>query len=182
MKDKVWVTYKARMNAEKRYQRLAWATHVWISAFAVVLIVISLFQTELSNSVPYLTKWTIAASVILIVVSQMAHSFDFSMSAVQHRLAYLDLQQIHDTWDKRDNPVQDYHEALTKYPNHGTIDFESFLFEYSFLQRRKIYDGEKELKPSLFVISKCASIRLLALIVTYAVPSVPFIYLFFQIP
>lgn len=171
VKDNVWLTFKIRVYAQKRYNNLSNATYSWLTATSVALILISLFADELSGVVPFFDKLTIAFSVILLAMSQITHSFDFANVATKHRLSYLDLQHLHDTWDERDNPVEDYHAILKKYPNHGDVDFENFLFDRKIIQGRSVKINGTEMTLGYLSFIRCVFIKLVMLSLTYLVPA-----------
>ena len=159
------------MYAQKRYNNLSNATYAWLTATSVSLILISVFADELSDVVPFFDKLTISFSVILLAMSQITYSFDFSNLSTQHRLSYLDLQHLHDTWDERDNPIDDYHAILKKYPNHGDVDFENFLFDRTIIQSRSVMVNGSEMTLGWLSGIRCALKKLVMISLTYLAPT-----------
>jgi len=123
LNNNIWLTYKARIYAEKRYKSYNNSAHLYTALISFSLIAASLlFGQTTSNTL--VNSILVSGSVLILAISLITFGFHFGETAVMHRECYLSLQEIYndenmELSDKKDR----YISILKSYPNHSDIDF-----------------------------------------------------------
>nr|WP_256092672.1 SLATT domain-containing protein [Staphylococcus equorum] len=135
--DKVWITKKARMNAEARYLKYNNRAVIFLNIYSAELIIISIlsliFNSELNSLI------SIFLSIAIMAVSVILASMDFKEQANHHKKSYLELMKIEEelanleldcSKKNHDEIVNKYIEIKKNYikilestPNHKDIDY-----------------------------------------------------------
>ncbi|SMS08825.1 hypothetical protein CFBP1590__1239 [Pseudomonas viridiflava] len=127
MKDNVWFTYKARIQAHKRLEWLDIHSQfllVWYAMLSTVLAVVSIRNPKaLSDDTDVMAA---ILSVALLGVSLSVSNRDFRGRAIQMRRNYLGLHQLYRSIPKDTLLTQEqsarYDELLDEAENHREID------------------------------------------------------------
>lgn len=160
---RIWLTYKTRMHAERRYQRYALFSHLSLSWYAFLGIVFSIYQTNFSQ---YLgdngaSQAYLVISVLTFGLSLIIYGFKFDEAARVHRDCYLRMQAIWQSSDSEPEKLQKYSLILDQYPNHAPRDWKDLLFE-SWLSNRALRDTQgNEIYFSQVQIGVCIARRIL---------------------
>lgn len=144
--DKVWFTYKARIQA---HERLSWLdSHsqmllVWYAIISAILSVATIRYPELiGNNTDIFSS---IMSILLLGVSLTVTNLDFRGRSISMRENYLALQYLYDSRNHVNTPDQSdidkYHELLRKVENHKEIDDKAF--------RASSHISLKSRKPSI---------------------------------
>ena len=131
IRDRIWLTTKSRIYAERRYRRYDIVSHIVLALLSVIVIAITLLRDELPQAAP-LDAYTVVYSVFILAASIVVFGFKFGEIATLHRECYLRLQQLHDSTDEDDALVGSYHDILSSYPNHSDCDYESLVISRTF--------------------------------------------------
>lgn len=171
MKDSVWFTYKARIQAHHRLDWLDFHSQmllVWYAILSATLGVLVIRYDHLLGS----NTDIIAAvlSIVLLCVSLIVTNRDFRVRAMRMQINYLQLQALYReiSSDVGPTPAQaiQYGELLAECENHGEIDDRI---------ARVFTSGLTSRHPTAF--EKCRAIfwlgaRLIITIALYALPLV----------
>jgi len=150
MRDNIWFTYKARINAHLRLEWLEKHSQfilVWYAIFSAVLSVISIrFPKVLGDNTDIIAS---ILSVALLGISLVVSNLDFRGRAIAMRQNYLSLQRLYYnttdgiplTPEQRDK----YYELLDEVENHLDIDDKAARVSQIGLSSRIPTDNEKKL-------------------------------------
>ncbi|MDE9544242.1 SLATT domain-containing protein [Xenorhabdus bovienii] len=127
MRDNIWFTYKARINAHHRLEWLEKHSQfilVWYAILSAVLSIVTLrFPKVLGNNTDILAT---ILSVALLGISLVVSNLDFRGRAISMRRNYLVLQRLYsDTTIGQPLTLEQrkkYHELLDEVENHLDID------------------------------------------------------------
>lgn len=143
MKDNVWFTYKARIQAHKRLEWLDIHSQfllVWYAILSAVLAIVAIrYPQALGANTDILAA---VLSVALLGVSLAVANRDFRGRALTMMKNYKDLQKLYNLLSSAssvtDAHSNTYHELLSKSENHKEIDDKRFRTSaVSTLQTRK---------------------------------------------
>lgn len=137
MKDSVWFTYKARIQAANRLTRRDFHSQtllVWYALASAALAIITLRYPHLLGSDTDLVSAVVG--VALLVVSTFVTSQDFRGRAIAMRSNYIALQALHDTLEHAVTPptaieIAKYGELLASVENHIEMDDKRFRVFYT---------------------------------------------------
>lgn len=144
LKTNIWITFKSRIWAEKRYRNYESMGFFIIQSFCMLLIFTSIFSDKIKVSYPYLDSVNIYLSIVVFSSSLVLWGAKFSETASKHRDCYLDLQNLNNTIGKSSNILSasyNYDQILRKYPNHKDIDYQNFLVESIIFSRQRVTSG-----------------------------------------
>ncbi|WP_374496418.1 SLATT domain-containing protein [Vogesella indigofera] len=128
MKDKVWFTYKARIQAHKRLEWLDFHSQmllVWYAILSTILGVLSVRYKDVLGSDTDVMATVL--SVALLGVSLAVTNRDFRGRAMGMRSNYLQLQKLYNELSSasaQPTPVQVelYNDLLAESENHNEVD------------------------------------------------------------
>lgn len=141
LKDKIWITAKSRMLAERRYKTYEISSHLFLSYMSLLLIISTIFSTDLKGAVYHFDQITICISLAIFAASLISYGFRFGETAAQFRECYLRLQQLeHQALDDAEI-AERYFEILGSCPNHSTADYGRFVVEMTFYKKKPIQSG-----------------------------------------
>lgn len=126
MKDKVWFTYKARIQAHKRLEWLDFHSQmllVWYAILSTILAVLAVRYEHVLG--PDTDVMATVLSVALLGVSLAVTNRDFSGRAMAMRGNYLQLQKLYNELSvSPPTPVQTsrYDDLLAESENHNEVD------------------------------------------------------------
>nr|WP_279079822.1 SLATT domain-containing protein [Hafnia alvei] len=147
MRDNIWFTYKARINAHHRLEWLEKHSQfilVWYAMLSAVLSIITLrFPKILGDNTDIIAA---ILSVALLGISLVVSNLDFRGRAISMRRNYLALQRLYsDTTKEQPLTLEQrkiYHELLDEIENHLDIDDKSARVAQAGLTTRKPTDKE----------------------------------------
>lgn len=149
MRDNIWFTYKARINAHHRLEWLEKHSQfilIWYAIFSAVLSIITLRHPKiLGNNTDLIGA---ILSVALLGISLVVSNLDFRGRAISMRRNYLALQRLYFdtaagqqlTAEQRKN----YHELLDEVENHLDIDDKAARVDQAGLTTRIPSNKEKQ--------------------------------------
>ena len=131
MRDKVWFTYKARIQAHIRLSWLEFHSQlllVWYAILSAGLAVVTVrYPQALGNDTDVLAA---VLSIGLLGISLAVANRDFRGRSIAMRQNYLDLQRLYDrtapTAAFDNEALQHYHNLLSAVENHSEIDDKLF--------------------------------------------------------
>lgn len=89
---KVWVTKKARMNAESRCLVNNNKAIIFLNAYSAALIIISILSIFFYNEIDSLIS--IILSIFIMAISIILAFMDFKEQANQYKISYLELMKL----------------------------------------------------------------------------------------
>jgi len=127
MRDNIWFTYKARINAHHRLEWLEKHSQfilVWYAILSAVLSIVTIrFPKILGDNTDIIAT---ILSVALLGISLVVSNLDFRGRAISMRRNYLALQRLYaDTSTGQSltlDQIEKYHELLEDVENHLNID------------------------------------------------------------
>lgn len=153
LQDKIWITSRVRMMAEKRllkYNNWSLFLLAYYSAFTVIISVFSeYFETFYSQ----FDGATIAASVAVLVASLVVSGFRFERTASLYRDCYLSLQRLYEADDDADSKDKKYADILAVCPNHSSSDNYDFLVSHILLEGKNVWSAGREKKLTKYMIT-----------------------------
>lgn len=137
--DRIWITERCHMKAEKRKRFLEYYFHVTLALYSLATIAISLFQVGPEGE--SIEKALIFTSVCTLSISLLIFGFKFGESAAQHRSCYLDLQRLRLKRFKDETDLNEsYITTLSYYPNHSATDYMSVIVSNLLRSKQRLSD------------------------------------------
>jgi hypothetical protein len=150
----IWLTYKARMNSERRLQGQGLIAHLAISWYSFLLIVFGVFQPALDQTAgPTVGPLAIVLSVLVFGLSLIFYGFRFEQRAAQFRECYLALQRLYRSDATPSQKMEKYAAILDQYPNHEEMDYEKVVFE-SWRRGSEIYNTKGAITANRGLIAR----------------------------
>lgn len=140
IKNRIWITSKSRITAEKRLKHYDVVAHVSLSLLSTIIVGISVFADNFPTSAP-IAKYTIVLSILVLVFSVIVFGFRFGQSATLHRECYLRLDKLRDKNLSAEELQQEYHEILSAYPNHSSLDYEKLILDRTLFSKAGMTDS-----------------------------------------
>ncbi|MHA3980563.1 SLATT domain-containing protein [Halovulum sp. GXIMD14794] len=138
LSDRIWITERCHMNAEKRSRFLELYFHIVLALFALSSICISVVGG--ADNVRLNDSFLSFASITTLCLSLLIFGFKFGETAANHRSCYLALQKLRASDEQASEKQEEvYIEVLGHYPNHTTGD-------YMRLAVNDIFNAEQSLK------------------------------------
>ncbi|MES2337107.1 MAG: SLATT domain-containing protein [Pseudomonadota bacterium] len=128
---RIWLTYKTRIISERRLKAYALVSHLALSWYAFLSIVLTIYQNNLAAQLgaTAATQASLVISVLTFGLSLIIYGFKFEESARTFRECYLRMQSIYQSAEPDSVKLSEYSRALDHYPNHASRDYEAMLFE-----------------------------------------------------
>ena len=128
--SRIWLTYKARINAERRLKGYGILAHLAITWYSFLLIVLGILQSRIdAASGADAGPLAIILSVLVFGLSLLFYGFRFEERAGQFRECYLKLQRLWQDEGAALEKLEAYSGILDHYPNHEQRDFDKVIFE-----------------------------------------------------
>lgn len=126
----IWLTSKARMEAEKRLKLYDLTSHLVLIWYSLWLLCLSVFAKTFE---PYvgdvgISELSIFLSACVLVFSMTTWGFKFGSESSLHRDCYLELDELLSNDIEAEEKQKKYAAILKKYPNHNTYDMDSVLY------------------------------------------------------
>lgn len=125
MKDNIWFTYKARIQAHKRLKWLDFNSQLLLVWYAIISSILGILVIKHTDILGHDTDILSAVlSVILLGVSLTVTNLNFGIRANRLRDNYLKLQRLYQNIDKEPTTEQlnKYHDILEESENHNEMD------------------------------------------------------------
>ena len=144
--ENIWLTAKARMEAEKRFRIYDVVSHLVLIWYSLWLLCLTVFSKSFEPYVGNIGSDELAAflSASVLVLSVATWGFKFGTKAALHRDCYLELEHL---LTKSENVGAQYAEIKKRYPNHSTFDVDTVLFRRIVIRREML---ESEVGPITF--------------------------------
>lgn len=131
LSDKIWFTYKARIQAQVRLERMDFHSQALLVWYALLAAIISVVSTRFPTALGHNTDiYASVLAIALLVVSLAVTGRDFRGRSIEMRRNYLALQHLYDGIIQKGtvspDDVNRYHELLTSVENHKTKDDRAF--------------------------------------------------------
>lgn len=139
IKNRIWLTSKTRMEAEKRYAMYDNVAHIILCVFSVSLIGLTVFSSRISENVP-LDAYAIWFSVWVITFSVVVFGFAFGKTSILHRECYIRLQKLYDSRADAKEIEHAYHDIISSYPNHSDTDFDRLILNRTLFHSAELTD------------------------------------------
>ena len=126
----IWLTSKARMEAEKRLKQYDVTSHlvlIWYSLWLLFLSIFSELFEQYVGAVGIDNLLTFFSASVL-VLSVTTWGFKFGSEAALHRDCYLELDVLLAAKSTDEEKQKCYSDILKKYPNHSTFDRDRVLY------------------------------------------------------
>jgi len=137
IKDRIWITSKSRIYAERRFRRYDVVSHIVLALLSGIVIAITLLRDVLPPAAP-LDAYTVVYSVFILAASIVVFGFKFGETATLPRECYLRLQKLHDSSLPEVELTARYHDILS-YPNHSDCDYENLVIVRTFPKSENMY-------------------------------------------
>lgn len=140
LKDRIWITERCHMKAEKRKRFFENYFHITLALYAIASIAMSLFDKDevyaLGDGVITFT------SVCTLSLSLLVFGFKFGETAAQHRDCYLGLQRLRLHPAQSENELNEkYIDTLSYYPNHSTNDYLAVVITNILFEKQSLNDS-----------------------------------------
>ena len=122
IQNRIWITERCHMKAEKRSRFLELYFHIVLASFALASIGVSVLNHDNINTL----KESILSftSIITLCLSLLIFGFKFGEAAANHRTCYLALQNLRATkHEDHLSKEKAFIEILGHYPNHTYGDY-----------------------------------------------------------
>ncbi|KFB09471.1 SLATT domain-containing protein [Nitratireductor basaltis] len=145
VQDKIWITSRVRMTAERRLlQYNNWSLFL-LAYYSLFTVVLSVFSEYFKSFYPYFDGITIVATVAVLVASLVVGGFRFERTASLYRDCYLSLQRLYEDEGDGRAKQKDYADILVVCPNHSNGDYHDFLFNHIVLEGKEVTSNGKQL-------------------------------------
>ncbi|NYT64740.1 SLATT domain-containing protein [Alcaligenaceae bacterium] len=167
MKNNVWLTYKARIQAAQRLSSNDFHSQVllvWYAFLSATLAIVTLRYDTLEFDIPLIAA---VFSVGLLVLSMFVTSQDFRGRSISMRSNYIALQALHRDMSQDDPTTLEkakYNELLAAVENHTSLDYRRF---------RVTYQGDLTRPPTryeVFTVFMNRAFRGVMLVLLYTAP------------
>ncbi len=132
LSDKIWITERSRIRAESRSKLNDLVAHLVTIWYSFWLIVWSLFQEPIKNSVKYYDQINTTFSVALLAMTLTLYGFKFGQRAEAYKKCYHQLQRLRgmlNSLNDVEKIYKEYIDTLEASPNHTNFDYQRLLFE-----------------------------------------------------
>lgn len=175
MKDKVWFTYKARIQAHLRLEWLDFHSQLLLVWYAVVSVAIAIIEIKYEKFLGKDTSIeTSILSVFLLGISLAITNLDFRGRSIAMRNNYLALQKLYDRTNlsKQFTPseLDEYHRLLSEVENHKEIDDKIFR-----VTQRTLLNTRKPSHMEILEVYTSKAFRYLIIIFFYLAPIIYFL-------
>lgn len=127
---RIWLTYKARIISEKRFNRYAVISHLALTWYAFLSIVFSIYQTDIAKTLGVVgaNQASLVMAVLTFGLSLVIYGFKFEDAARVHRECYLRMQSLYQSSKSDEIKLEEYRKLLDHFPNHSSGDYQELLF------------------------------------------------------
>lgn len=136
VKDKVWFTYKARIQAQLRLSWLDFHSQLLLVWYAILGASLAIVTIRYPHSLgPNTDIQSAILSIALLGISMAVANRDFRGRSIAMRQNYLDLQRLYDhlnlSGDSSQADLDRYHDLLSSVENHKEIDDKLFRVRHA---------------------------------------------------
>jgi len=137
----IWLTAKARMEAEKRLKLYDVVSHLVVIWYSLWLLCLTVFSESFQPYVGTIgigeLSTFLSASVLVLSVTNWG--FKFGAKASLHRDCYLELEKLLSSAAEDKQSL--YSDIKKRFPNHATFDLDTVLFRRIRIRGEKIEDN-----------------------------------------
>lgn len=171
--DKVWFTYKARVQAHIRLDWFDFHSQLLLIWYAIVSVAIAIISIKYEHALGKDTSIiSSVVSVILLGITLAVTNMDFRGRSIEMRKNYLALQHLYDRTNLlnqfNNTDLDEYHKLLSEVENHKEIDDKIF--------RVNQYNSLKTRKPTCFDFLQVYLYLTIRLIIVSSMYLAPIIY------
>ncbi|CAH1211621.1 hypothetical protein PAECIP111892_03609 [Paenibacillus auburnensis] len=178
LSNKIWITRKARINAEERLEKFDFLTQMLINYYTLVIVGLSIWTLYDESNAKLISVITIIASVLLFGLSIFVNARNFKIRAITFKSCYIKLDEIYNECELlKDSPdnlraeditkIQNkYNKVMNSIENHTPMDYLRVLNNTSDISKSQLWYFN--FKRVLFIIS-IFIIILFPLILSYLV-------------
>lgn len=172
LNDKIWFTYKARVQAHIRLERMNSNSQlllVWYALLTAILAIASIRYPKILGGNTDI--YAAILSIALLVVSLAVTSRDFRGRSIAMRENYLSLQHLHDSILQKANSspadLDSYHGLLRSVENHTAMDDKIFR-----VKNRASLSSRKPAKDEIIAAYSYRTLKAIVVIALYIAPTV----------
>lgn len=151
VQDKIWITSRIRMMAERRLLRYNNWSLFLLAYYSVFTVILSVFPEYFKNYYKYFDGITVTASVAVLVASLVVSGFRFERTASLYRDCYLSLQRLYEDDGDARSKQKPYADILVVCPNHSNGDYYDFLFTRIILEGKEVTSNGERLECTPYV-------------------------------
>jgi len=152
VQDKIWITSRVRMMAEKRLLVYnSWSLFL-LAYYSVFTVILSVFPEYFKSFYAYFDGITVAATVAVLVASLVVGGFRFERTASLYRDCYLSLQRLYEDEGDGRSKQKAYADILVVCPNHSNGDYHDFLFTHILIERKEVTSNGKQLNCTWYMM------------------------------
>ncbi|WP_342421167.1 SLATT domain-containing protein [Paenibacillus sp. FSL E2-0178] len=178
LSNKIWITRKARINAEERLEKFDFLTQMLINYYTLVIVGLSIWTLYDESNAKLISVITIIASVLLFGLSIFVNARNFKIRSLTFKSCYIKLDEIYNECELlKDSPdklsLEDiskiqkkYNKVMNSIENHTPMDYLKVLNNTSEISKSQWWYFN--FKRALFIIS-ISIIILLPLMLSYLV-------------
>lgn len=162
LSNKIWITRKARINAEERLEKFDFLTQMLINYYTLVIVGLSIWTLYDESNAKLISVITIIASVLLFGLSIFVNARNFKIRAITFKSCYIKLDEIYNECELlKDSPdnlsaeeitrIQNkYNKVMNSIENHTPMDYLRVLNNTSNISKSQRWYFN--FKRSLFII------------------------------
>lgn len=95
LSNKIWITRKARINAEERLEKFDFLTQMLINYYTLVIVGLSIWTLYDESNAKLISVITIIASVLLFGLSIFVNARNFKIRSLTFKSCYIKLDEIY---------------------------------------------------------------------------------------
>ena len=151
VQDKIWITSRVRMMAERRLLRYNNWSLFLLAYYSMFTVILSVFPEYFKSFYTFFDGITVAATVAVLVASLVVGGFRFEKTASLYRDCYLSLQRLYDDEGDGRSKQKGYADTLVVCPNHSNGDYHDFLFDHIVLEGKEVTSNGKQLSCTWYM-------------------------------
>lgn len=150
--NRIYLTYKARINAESRYRLYSMMANSLIIWYSFLMIVASIAVSSENVAIAHFETTLAALSIAIFASSVFLATGILQKRADEYRACYLELQEIWDSNVQEQLKLKRYSEARKRYPNHSSRDDGDVILS-TWLRKGDLFDTQGKVPASFWTLS-----------------------------
>lgn len=182
--DKIWVTAKSRIQAEKRFLALATHSQCLLIWYSLCSIAVSVYYLKFDSGSEYSDIIWVEVSILVLFVSLVIQYSDYNEKASLMKECHIQLSALYNTANSKDEEerdtttlAQEYEQILAVCDNHKQIDYFYFVCE-TYLITPHSKRKDLSCRPTTYIVTNFIFSKLLKTITLGLLYLVP-IFLFY---
>lgn len=170
--EKIYITYKTRMNTEARLRRQAAVSYIMLTWYSIALTILSLIDLSKIFTISNFSIISASFSIVTLAASMFIYGARYSERADQFRSCYLKLQALYESQLPVATKMRKYAEILELYENQSDNDYDDMLFD-AYMRGQTLSNANGAITVSWYTVSVVTIrriIRLALLSVLFLIP------------